>query len=316
MAKKRKNQVSVLIAYVLAMLVSLAIFGSAALVLRDIFVTRPELEREKASENAENSEAPSDEDEDDYSSARGTILFVGENGGVINGMAMIRMLPDLTAIRIVPVSPYTYTSVGSVEGTIQSLYEAGGMSYLKTAAETALGVECDCYIKITDDGWKSLVDYLGGTSSYSFPQDMYYKNEETGEITSFSQGAATRTLYGDDIRRIITYPLYDGGNERRLQVLGELSVSLINSACAYNSGAVIGNIQTIFNVIYNNSDSNITSKRFSEVREAYEYLIGNSTSPASYRLPTGSWDSRGYFNVDASFAEEIKTYFVMEEEGE
>lgn len=313
MAKKRPNQTPVLIVYVLTMLFSVIMFGTVAYVLLDVFVTQPKLARE-----AELSKAPVSEDdaaaETDYSAARETILFVSEQSGTVNSIALIRVLPDLGTIRIVPVSQYTLSSVSGVEGTIETLYSTGGMTYLKQAVENACGVTCDRYIKISNEGWSGFVDYLGGTSDYYFPQDMYYKNEATGEITSFSQGSATRTLYGDDIRRIMSYPLYTDGNAARLRAVGELWTSLINSACSYNSGSVVGNIQTIFNVIYNNSDTDITQKTFSDVREAYEKLISENSAPATFRLPTGEWDSSGYFNVDEAFKIEILSYFELVEE--
>lgn len=314
MAQKRQSQVPVLLVYVVAMLLSLVVFGTAAVVLLEVFVTQPRLKREAEQLKDQEQQTEVDDGEVDYSKTRETILFVGEDGGNINGIAMIRVLPDAKTVRIIPVSPYTWTSVSGVEGTVETLYDTGGMTYLRSAVENALGITCDKYIKISNDGWSNLVDYLGGTSDYHFPEDIYYKNEETGEITSFSQGGATRTLYGDDIRRIITYPLYTEGSAAKLRAVGELAASLINSACSQNSGSVVGNIQTIFNVIYNNSDSNITSKSFSEVRSAYEYLISESVSPATFRLPSGSWDNRGYFIVDDAFRDEAATYFELVEE--
>lgn len=313
MARKRLNQTPVLIVYVITMLISLVLFGAVALFMLEVFVNQPKLERQAASE-AGNSVVDEGPKEADYSLARETILFVGESDGNINGMALVHVMPDALSVRIVPVSPYTYSSVSGTEGTIEYLFDTGGISYLKLAVENAFGITCDKYIKITNDGWKSFVDYLGGTSAYSFPQTIYYKNEATGEITSFSQGAATRTLYGDDIRRIITYPLYDNGNATRVQVAGELSAALVNSACSYNSGSVVGNIQSIFNVLYNNSDTDITSRSFADVRAAYEYLISESKSPATYRVPTGTWDQRGYFFVDEAFKADIQTYFELAEE--
>lgn len=312
MARKRLNQTPVLLVYVISMLLSLVVFGTVAVIMLEMFVNHPELDREPGSD----SESPADGvlDEADFSAARETILFVGEEGGSINGMALLRVLPDALSVRIVPISPYTYSSAGGTEGTIQYLYNTGGTLYLARAVENAFGVTCDKYIIITNSGWKSLVDQLGGTSAYSFPQDIYYKNGATGEITSFSQGAVTRTLYGDDIRRIITYPLYENGSETKVQVVGELSAALINSACAYNSGSIVSNIQSIFNTVYNNSDTDITSRSFTSVRNAYEYLVGNSTSPATYRIPVGTWDGRGYFLVGDEFKSDIRTYFELAEE--
>ena len=309
---KRPSQTPVFLVYAVTMLISLVVFGFAALVLLDVFVTQPKLEREAAADRSDS--ADEEYVEPDYSAARETILFIGAEGTDINAMSLIRVLPDEPAIKIVPVSPYTWTQVSGTEGTVASLFNAGAMSYLKQGVENALGVTVDKYIKISNEGWKKIVESLGGTDSYTFPQELYYRNEETGEITSFAQGPATRILYGDDIRKIMIYPLYENGSSTRQQVVGELSVALINSACRNNSKAVISNIQSIFNTIYNNSDTDITSKSFGEIREAYEHLIGSSSSPATYRLPSGSWDSRGYFIAGESCGAELAEYFETAEE--
>ena len=315
MAQRRPSQTPVLIVYVITMLICMVIFGSVAVVLLDEFVTKPKLERQAAADST-GDVVDNTLTEKDFSLARETILFIGSDGDTINGMALLRALPDALSVRVVPVSPMIYTSVSGTDGTLLSLYDLGGLNYLIAGVQNAFGVSCDKYIKISNDGWKSLVEYLGGTGSYIFPQDIYYKNEETGEITSFSQGQTTRTLWGDDIRRIITYPLYDNGNETRVQVVGELSAALINSACTTNSGSIVSNMQSIFNTIYNNSDTDITSRSFSDVRDAYTYLVQNSNSPAAYRMPGGTWDDRGYFTVSDAFRMEIKEYFEIPEEAE
>ena len=313
MAQRKVSQTPVLIVYVITMLISIALFGTAAVVLLDVFVTQPKLARQAAADGIVIS-GDDQAAEKDFSLARETILFIGADGDTLNGMALLRVLPDALSVRVVPVSPMVYTSVGGTGGTLMSLYDVGGLNYLVSGVETAYGIKCDRYIKISNDGWKSLVEYLGGTGTYIFPQDLYYKNEDTGEITSFSQGQTTRTLWGDDIRRIITYPLYDNGNVTRVQVVGEAAIALINSACSYNSGSIVSNMQSIFNAIYNNSDTNITSRSFADVRDAYTYLVQNSTSPASYRMPGGTWDERGYFVVNDTFRAEILEYFEIVEE--
>lgn len=290
------------------MLVCLILFGFAAVTLLDIFVTQPALEAEAA----ESGDSTGDEEEViDYSSATETILFVGADGQDINAMVLLRINPQEGSIAIVPVSKYTLATVDSASGTMEYLFGTGGMSYLKTAVENAFDLTCDKYIKITNEGWSELCEYSGGMTSYVFPEDLYYKDEETGDLTSFSAGASTRTLWGDDIRRIVTYPSYSNGEQTRVQVIGEIAVALINDAFDTNSENMKTNIQNIFNTIYNNSDTDITSKTFSAVRDAYEYMLETASSPATYRMPRGEWNSNGYFELDAEAAAEIQEYFGL-----
>lgn len=303
------SQVNVLVAYAATMLVCLLLFGSIALYLLDRFVTAP------AEQSGEELSAVTEDEtgETDYSFARQTVLFVGAGSEDINAMAILRILPDEGKILIVPVSKYTLSSAGGASGTLLELYSSGGMTFLKQAVESSFGVECSRYVKISDGGWKSLVEYLGGTSTYNFPEELLYKNQETGELTSFSQGPATRTLWGDDIRRIVTYPLYSDGERTRLQVVGEIGVSLLNSAFLTNSENIKSNLTSIFNTIFNNSDTDITSPRFREVSPAYEYMLDSFDSPASYRLPKGVWNESGYFEVSSDFPDELREYFMLNE---
>ena len=303
--KKKSSQINVLVVYVATMFICLVIFGSCAVMLLDIFVTQPA--KKKAQEElASSTENSGEAEEEDYSYARETILFVGAQGETINGME--------GSVKIVPVSKYTLSDVGGTSGTIAQLFESGGMSYLKAAVENAFDIECDKYIKISNEGFKALVEYTGGTSSYTFPEELYYKNEETGELTSFSQGAATRTLWGDDIRRILTYPLYTDGEKTKVQAVGELGASIINSGFLTNAEEITNNLTNIFNTIFNNSDTDITSRSFKEVKPAYEHLLEISRSPATYRMPKGTWADNGYFSVDPEFKTEIKEYFALIEQ--
>ena len=311
MAKKRASQAPVLLVYVMTMLVCLVIFGSAAVVLLDVFVTQPREEREREQQMLENKQEVVVE-EVDYSLSRRTILFVGAEGEKLNGIALLRIMPDTYSVKLVPISTRTVCEVGGTTETIATHFKNGGMNYLMNAVKDTFDIEFDKYIKISNDGWNRLVEYFGGTTSYVFPQDLYYKDEVTGELTSFTKGQSTRTLWGDDIRKIVTYPLYEGGDEIATRVLAEITTSLINNGCYSYKDTIISNMQNIFNTIFNNSDTDITTQSFKEQRDAYEHLVENAgLTVCSYRMPGGSWDARGNFNTSEDFKTELKEYFEL-----
>ena len=95
--------------------------------------------------------------------------------------------------------------------------------------------------------------------------------------------------------------------------MGEIGVSLLNSAFLTNSENIKSNLTSIFNTIFNNSDTDITSPRFREVSPAYEYMLDSFDSPASYRLPKGVWNESGYFEVSSDFPDELREYFMLNE---
>ncbi len=308
MAKKRSSQASVLLVYLSTMLVCLVVFGSAALILLDVFVTQPAIDKENESNPVETLPV---EDLKDYSYANKTVLFIGAQNDKLHGIIMLRVLPQEGKICIVPVSEHTISEVGSTKASLFNLYDSGGTNYLRQGVENAYGIKFDTYIKITDDGFNSLVEYFGGTSDYTFAQDLDYHDPISGKSTVFSAGKATRTLWGEDIRQIATYPLY-GDSSVKVRVMGELAVSLINSGFTKNATNLNNNLQEIFYTIFNNSDTDVTQKSFKDSKEAYEYLLEEYTTPASYRVPKGEWLDNETFNLAPEFKEELKNYFGLE----
>ena len=120
--KKRSSQINVLVVYVATMFICLVIFGSCAVLLLDIFVTQPAKKKAQEEQMAQ-TENGGESEEEDFSFARETILFVGAQGETKNGMAIIRVLPDGGSVKIVPVSKYTLSEVGGTSGTVAQLFE-------------------------------------------------------------------------------------------------------------------------------------------------------------------------------------------------
>lgn len=299
MAKKRSSQASVLMVYVSTMLICLMIFGSAALFLLNKFVTEPK-------EEAKNPTNEAIQNAVDYSYANETILFIGAEGTQLNGSVILRVLPTEGKILVVPVSNKTLSLVGTTAGVLSELYRIGGTDYLIKGVEYAFGITFDKYIKMSDLGFDSIVEYLGGASNYEFPKPLVYENKETGEMTAFASGISPYPLSGSDIRKVVTYPLYASGEEQ-LNALGGVAVSLLNSAFSNNSESILNNMQDIIITLLNNSETNVTQVTFKEVKKAYEYMLKNFGAPASYLAPTGQWED-GFFNISQESVQEIKEF--------
>ena len=239
-----------------------------------------------------------------------TVLFIGAEGDVFNAAAAVQFSPVNLQIKVVPISPYTLCTVGSKTETLAYHYKTGGITNLRAGIEDVTGMSFDRYIKLSNDGFAILVEDIGGLY-YNIPQDMYYNNEETGEITNFSQGRSTRILWGDDLRKLMIYPEYNGGHDQNVKVTGDICVSIINGYFN-NKDTVLKNMRSMFTSMLNNSDSkDIDAKDYEDWKDAMEYMLKNASSPAVFRVLKGVWNEDGTFTPDVTFKDELMDYFGM-----
>ncbi len=302
---KARGALSVVIVYFATMLVSLIVIGGAAVYIMNNYINAPASQVD--SDNIVNEES------DIYTPSLSdnlTVLFIGAEGDVFNAAAAVQFSPVNLQIKVVPISPYTLCTVGSKTETLAYHYKTGGITNLRAGIEDVTGMSFDRYIKLSNDGFAILVEDIGGLY-YNIPQDMYYNNEETGEITNFSQGRSTRILWGDDLRKLMIYPEYNGGHDQNVKVTGDICVSIINGYFN-NKDTVLKNMRSMFTSMLNNSDSkDIDAKDYEDWKDAMEYMLKNASSPAVFRVLKGVWNEDGTFTPDVTFKDELMDYFGM-----
>lgn len=82
--------------------------------------------------------------------------------------------------------------------------------------EELLGIEIDNYVKINFDGFKSLVDLIGGVDFY-VPQDMYWDMTDTGDpLINLKEGM--QHLDGDKAEQLVRFRRYLNGDVDRVKV--------------------------------------------------------------------------------------------------
>lgn len=82
--------------------------------------------------------------------------------------------------------------------------------------EELLGIEIDNYVKINFDGFKSLVDLIGGVDFY-VPQDMKWDMRDTGDLyINLKEGM--QHLDGDKAEQLVRFRRYPLGDEDRVKV--------------------------------------------------------------------------------------------------
>ena len=156
-----------------------------------------------------------------------TTLIIFDSEKRMSGCSfmMARMIAQERYITVMPIPSDTYAKVGSTEDSIYEFYRLGGIPDAVKAAEAATGVKVDYYLKFNNDSFGVFVDIFGGVD-FHIPYNLEYSNPDTGEETIFREGDTF--IDSRDMRKIITYPLYNSGEEYRAKMAGVAVSDLLN----------------------------------------------------------------------------------------
>lgn len=300
--KKKKSQRSVALTYFITVLVFLLIIGSIAFYVLNKYILTDEDESSVVPQVVVDYEPKAEDCQ--------TILFAGVDNNILNSLMLIRFQPTEEKIVCVAIPISTEAQVNTEKKQIKDLYTSGGIIKTVTAVENAYDLKVERYMKLSNEGFSNLVDSLGG-ATYTIPMDMSYKNEVTNEDTYY-KGGDSYTLWGDDIRKLITYPLYPDGEEYNIKMASTIIATLINESIS-SSKSLLKNIDLIFNGVVNLSETNITAYDFRNKKNAINYIINNTTNPAMSKTPYGTWTDDGTFILDPKSQESIKNALFLTE---
>lgn len=238
-----------------------------------------------------------------------TILLVGEDDNVLNLLMLFRIEPLKAKISFVPIPISMVSKVNTKETTLKNFYEKDGLNALCSAIENSFGTPIQRYIVLNKDNFNELVSQMGGIS-YTLPFDLYYENESNGEITNYKSEDAEKVFTGDDLRKIMTYPVRSAGQDFNINISGELIKTLINKN-AKSQDKIADNIDNIFNTLSKSSKTNFSDIDFSYAKKDFAYLFTHNKSPATYLVPSGKWNKNATFTLSNDFKNELKAYFNL-----
>lgn len=238
-----------------------------------------------------------------------TILLIldGGSGYTDRLFVLARFLPTDSKLILVPLPNETSAQLGTTRSTLYEFFRTGGSTQAVQAVQSATGVTVDRYMRLTKDNCAVFLNMFGNLD-YVVPTDLIYENKATGEATIIKQGL--QTLEGNAIRKIVTYPQYESGEEYRLKISGSLLTELVNNAM---TGAFEDNLDDNFNTVVNSIDTNFTRFDYDLRREAIRYVIEPHTSPAQFMIVFGEADASGGYVISDSFLKLMKEKFGLEE---
>lgn len=231
-----------------------------------------------------------------------TTLFIFDSEKRLSGTCflIVRMLATEQKLMVMPIPADTCANLDGTENSIYEFYRTGGSKKAVSAAEAATGVSFDYYIKLNNESFALLADIFGGFD-FNVPYNLIYSNPDTGEDTIIREG----DIYLDSniLRKIITYPLYNSGEEYRAKMLGIAAADMINKNVMTGFSS---HIDDYFSVVINSQiETNFTAYDYAELSEAMKYTADSSDRIAQLITVTGAYNENSLFVLDENFIKAI-----------
>lgn len=240
-----------------------------------------------------------------------TSLFIFDSEKRMNGCCfmMIRMIAEEQKIVIMPIPSDTYAYLNGTVDSIYEFYRKGGASQAVLAAENATGIKTDYYMKLNNESFTVLTNIFGGVN-VELPYNLVYSNPDTGEETIIRSGSAY--LDSDMLRKVITYPLYDSGEEYRAKITGIAINDLINKNV---SEGFSSHIDDYFKAVINSTaETNFTAYDYEEQSGAMKYIAENDENICRLVTVTGSYNEDSLFVLDENFLKSLPERFKLNDD--
>ena len=232
-----------------------------------------------------------------------TTLIIFDSEKRMSGCSfmLVRMIADERYMTIMPVPSDTYANVDGTENSVYEFYRLGGITDAVEAVKSATKLDkIDYYLKLNNESFGVIVDILGGVD-FHIPYNLEYSNPDTGEETIFREGDSY--LDSRDLRKIITYPLYNSGEEYRAKMTGVAVCDLLNK----NIAAGFSNyVDDYFSTIVNSSvETNFTAYDYEEQSDAIKYVVESDMNVCQLLTVTGSYNENSLFVLDENFLKSL-----------
>ncbi len=239
-----------------------------------------------------------------------TTLFIFDSAKRMSGCCfmVVRFIADERRLVIMPIPADTYANVNGTEDSIYEFYRKGGAPQAAAAAGNAAGISVDYYIKLNNESFSVITDIFGGVD-FEVPYNLIYTDPDSGEDTIIREGAAY--LDSDMIRKVITYPLYNSGEEYRAKITGVIVNDLINRNV---DEAFSSHIDDYFSAVINSSvETNFTAYDYEEQSKAMKYVADSDDKISQLVTVTGAYNDDSLFVLDENFLKSLPERFKLYE---
>ncbi|MBP5580505.1 MAG: hypothetical protein J6X85_01725, partial [Ruminococcus sp.] len=216
---------------------------------------------------------------------------------------LFRFLPSQSKLVVVPLQPEIVTNGG---GTLYDLYRSGGAQAVKRGLETLTGFPVDKYIALDDTNFGTFSN-LCGNISFNIPYNLIYESEDASENIVLKAGE--QMLDNKTLRKVLIFPIYNGGEEYRATIVGEIVCGMIDNGA---KGIFRSAPESVYTELANSgADMDISIYDYRDSEEAIKYVLDRNNSPSQLVIPSGVYTDQGYV-LDDAFIEALPRYFGME----
>lgn len=237
-----------------------------------------------------------------------TTLFIFDSEKRLSGCCflIVRLIADEQRMVIMPVPADTYAYADGTEDSLYEFYRRGGTPQAVAAAENAAGIQIDYYMKLNNDSFSVIADIFGGVD-FDVPYNLIYSNPDTGEETIIREGSTY--LDSEMLRKVITYPLYNSGEEYRAKITGVAVNDLINRNIDESFSS---HVDDYFSAVINSSaETNFTAYDYKEQSEAMKYVASSDDRVSQLVTVTGAYNADGLFVLDENFLKSLTERFKL-----
>lgn len=290
--------------YVITILLTLLIIGGLGLWLLDEIMSPKE--EEKTTIDLEQMMTVDDYVPVEENNKTTLIIFDSEKRMTGCSFMLVRMIASERYMTIMPIPSDTYANVGGTEDSLYEFYRLGGIPDAVDAVEAVTSVEIDYYLKLNNESFGVIVDIFGGVD-FHVPYNLEYSNSNTGEETIFREGE--NYLDSRDLRKIITYPLYNSGEEYRAKMTGVAVSDLLNRNVAPGFSNYVDDY---FSTIINSTvETNFTAYDYETQSDAIKYVVESDEKVCQLLTVTGAYNENSLFVLDENFLKSLPERFKL-----
>ncbi len=303
-----KKSAKIAVTYVVTILVTLLVVGAFGMYMLKLISSK---ETKDPSQNVVIDQmVSSDEYEPSVSDNRTVLLILDtEKRESASCFLIARFLAVEKQLVFMPLPSNTKAAVDGSADSLYNFYRNGGTASAVKAVENCTGVKIDKFIKFNKDSFTNIIDIFGGVD-YDIPYNLIYDNPTTGEETIIREGETY--LDSSTMRKVLTYPNYNSGEEYRAKCLGIIITDMINTNVDANFAS---HLDDYFSSVINSTiETDITSYDYDEISNAMKYVIRNYDRLATFVLTSGTNDENGLYELDANFVKSITEWLKLYDE--
>lgn len=180
-------------------------------------------------------------------------------------------------------------SIDKEERNLSNIYAALGGEGVMSAVEGAVGVKCDCYIKMDRSSFCEFTTAFGSVE-YTIRKTIIVKD---GTVTdTFNAGSSF--LSSESIFRLMMIADFQEGESFRYNVVGELLAETVNQ----NFRSVDSSTMDIlYRLVMENAETNLTETLYRAHKAALLNTVEYGSNPGEFYIPYGEYTDDGAFKI-------------------